>query len=327
VSGGDAVARFLGAAGWGTATREALAGDASGRRYWRLRRRAESVVLMQAPADAALDAFVNVGALLAGLGLSTPAVLADGRGEGLLLLEDFGDELFSRRLDRGLPPAPLLDLAVDALCHLHRHFDVASAPAALPRYDTGVFLDQVMLFAEAALPGVVADAALAEAAAEFRAAWSLSLATVADAPASLLLRDYHAGNLVLLPDRPGIAACGLLDFQDAGVGSRAYDLVSLIEDARRDYPEALRASAGERYLAAFPELDRRDFLGAAAVLGTMRHFRVLGIFERLARQCGRAEYLVHRPRLWQLIGSHLAEPALAPVADWLARWLPLPRDS
>jgi hypothetical protein len=241
-------------------------------------------------------------------------VLAEARGDGLLLLEDFGDDLFARRLDRGWPAGPLIDLAVDALCHLHRRFDVSTAPAGLPRYDRATFLDQAMLFADVFLQ--------AEAAAGFRAAWERALAVVDDAPGSLLLRDFHAGNLMLLAGRTGVAACGLLDFQDAGLGPRAYDLVSLAEDARRDYPEALRTRACERYLAAFPELDRAAFARQAAVLATMRHFRVLGVFERLARERGRPEYLVHKPRLWRLVESHLAEPALAPVAAWLARWRP-----
>jgi len=311
VSGAD-IAALLAAAGWSGAAREALAGDASGRRYFRLRRGGESAVLMVAPADAALAAFIDVGARLAALGLSTPQLLAERRTAGLLLLEDFGDALFARRLDAGAPAAPLYELAVDVLIHLHRNFDVAGA-GSLPRYDAATFLDQVMLFAEVVLPAALPA---------FRQAWAETLPAAYGGPISLLLRDYHVGNLVHLPERSGIAACGLLDFQDAGLGPPAYDLVSLLEDARRDVDEALRLSLQGRYLAAFPDLDRQDFAASCHVLALMRHFRVIGIFSRLARQRGRPEYLVHLPRLWRLIEAHLAAPAVRPVAAWLDAWLP-----
>ena len=311
------VAAFLAAGGWADAERQPLAGDASDRRYTRLRRGTRSAVLMQAPPDAALDAFIRVGALLAGLGLTTPRLLAAERGRGLLLLEDFGDDVFARLLDAGAPPAPLVDLAVDVLAHLHRHFRGAEG---LPVYDAAGFEAQAMLFCEAALPGVADD--LEAAAAEYRVAWAALLPETCAGPGSLLLCDYHAGNLVRLAERDGVAACGLLDFQDAGLGPRAYDLASLIEDARRDYPSEIRERALARYLAAFPELDATRFRRDLAVLAAMRHFRVLGIFERLARERRRPEYLVHRPRLWRFIAAHLEEAALAPVAAWLARWLP-----
>lgn len=313
----DAVDRFLSGAGWADASREPLAGDASGRRYLRLRHGAESVVLMQAAPDGGLEAFARIGALLAALGLSTPQLLAAAPEQGLLLLEDFGDDVFSRLLDAGAPAAPLLDLAVDVLVHLHRRFEGADD---VPSYDAATFTAQVMLFVEAALPGAVSDPDAA--AAEYETAWTAVLAEACAGPASLLLRDYHAGNLVRLAERKGVAACGLLDFQDAGQGPRAYDLASLLEDARRDYPAALRERACGRYLAAFPELDAGAFRRQLAVLATMRHFRVLGIFERLARQHGRPDYLVHRPRLWRYIESHMGEPALRPVASWLDRRLP-----
>jgi aminoglycoside/choline kinase family phosphotransferase len=140
---------------------------------------------------------------------------------------------------------------------------------------------------------------------------------------TLVLRDYHVDNLMLLPGRPGVAACGLLDFQDAVCGAASYDLVSLLEDARRDVPAALGAAMTERYLAAFPGLDRTTFLRSGAILAVQRNCKILGIFTRLWRRDGKPAYLAHIPRIWRLLEEDLRrEPALRPIADWLERHLP-----
>jgi aminoglycoside/choline kinase family phosphotransferase len=136
------------------------------------------------------------------------------------------------------------------------------------------------------------------------------------------LRDYHVDNLMLLRDRPGVRACGLLDFQDAVCGPAAYDLVSLLKDARRDVPAALRAPMTERYLAAFPGIDRAAFDRSAAILATQRNCKIIGIFTRLWRRDGKPGYLRHIPRVWRLIEEDLRAPALAPMAAWLDRYLP-----
>ena len=118
-------------------------------------------------------------------------------------------------------------------------------------------------------------------------------------------------------------ACGLLDFQDAVGGPASYDLVSLLEDARRDVPEGLRIAMTERYLAAFPELDRADFARSAAILAAQRNCKIIGIFTRLWRRDGKPAYLGHIPRVWRLLeGDVRREPALRPIADWLDRHLP-----
>ena len=140
--------------------------------------------------------------------------------------------------------------------------------------------------------------------------------------ASLVLRDYHIDNLMLLDGRDGVAACGLLDFQDAVIGPVTYDLVSLLEDARRDVPEDLAAAMRERYLAGFPDLDRAAFDASYAVLGAQRNCKIVGIFTRLCLRDGKPLYLEHIPRVWRLIEQDLRHPALAPVASWLDRHIP-----
>ncbi len=297
------LAAFLVQAGWADARRTPLAGDASSRRYERLAVGSRRAVLMDAPPPEDVAAFVRIADLLRGLGLSTPRVLAADVEAGLLLLEDFGDGVFARLLDDGSAAEPLYDLAIDALVALHRRF----APVeGLRRYDLALFLDQLALY----------PATFGGDQAAFMEAWRRPLEAALAGPSSLLLRDYHAGNLMLLPDREGVARCGLLDFQDAGLGPCAYDLVSLVEDARRDLPDVLKARCLARYRAACGLDD-----AALAALGAMRHVRVLAVFERLAR-AGKPAYLAHAPRVRRLLESHLASPALAPVRRWFERSLP-----
>ncbi|MBI1206421.1 MAG: phosphotransferase [Azospirillum sp.] len=316
--------RFLAGCGWGDAVRQPLAGDASARRYHRLvagdGRRA---ILAQSPdPDTDIRRFAALARLLRRLGLSAPAVFAESVADGLLVQEDFGSAEFSRVLAQGQPALPLYRLAVDVLIALHRRFDPAMAAGLdLPSYDAEGFLAQVGLFPEIWLPaalGRTPTAALREA---FERAWRQVLPEACAGPTSLLLRDYHVDNLMLLPDRPAAAACGLLDFQNAGLGPVVYDLVSLLEDARRDVPPALAAAMTEHYLAAFPALDRGRFERSGDVLAAVRHTRIIAVFTRLAHQ-GRRGYLVHLPRVWRLLERRLERPALAPVAAWFAAHLP-----
>jgi len=155
---------------------------------------------------------------------------------------------------------------------------------------------------------------------DFRAAWRKVLPVAHRVPASLLLRDYHVANLMLLPDRAGIQQAGLLDFQDAYRGPVTYDLVSLLEDARRDVPEGLQQKLFARYLEAFPALDREIFETSLAILAAQRHTRVLGIFERLARHEGKLDYRrLHSPRVERLLRRALKHPILADVKTWMER--------
>ena len=167
------------------------------------------------------------------------------------------------------------------------------------------------------LPAVTGAPAPAAVAAEYRAVWRALYPLADAAPPTLVLRDYHVDNLMELPGRAGVAACGLLDFQDALIGSPAYDLVSLVNDARRDISPALRDAMVERYLAAFPALDRESFLAAAAMLSAQRNCKIVGIFTRLMARDGKPVYLQHIPRVWRLLEADLVHPALAPLKVWL----------
>ncbi len=313
---------FLAAAGWGAAQRRLLAADASFRRYERLSRDAETAVLMDAPPPHEnVAAFDRVARQLLDLGLSAPRPFAVDETAGLMLLEDLGDRTFTRALAEGVDEARLYPLAVDVLIALHRAWR-PKPPPALPPYDDTRLVDEALLLPDWTLPALRGEETPADVRDSYIEAWRTVLPRARAAPEGLVLRDYHVDNLVLLDDRASIAACGLLDFQDAVIGPRAYDLVSLLEDARRDIEPDLAAAMLERYLAAFPDVDRPAFLESYAVLGAQRAAKIIGIFTRLDRRDGKPLYLRHIPRLWRLLQADLAKPALAPVRAWFDRHVP-----
>ncbi len=311
-----AMAAFLDAAGWGGFVPVPLAADASFRRYYRVGGNGRSAVLMDAPPPQEdVGPYVAVAALLRDLGLSAPEVLAQDREEGFLLLEDFGDDTYTRLLERGADEPSLYALAVDTLVALQRAAELHGI-RELPPYDTERLLAEAALLVDWYRP------LAPELREEYLGLWRELLPSAAVSPPTLVLRDYHVDNLMLLPDRPGVRGCGLLDFQDAVTGPPSYDLVSLLEDARRDVSAPLREAMTERYLAASPTLDRSAFLRSAAILSAQRNCKILGIFTRLWKRDGKPQYLAHIPRVWRLLEEDLQHPVLLPIARWLERCLP-----
>ena len=324
-----AIADFLRAHGWGAARRVRLADDASFRRYERLYGMRDRAVLMDAPPPHEdVRPFVAMSAILNHLGLSAPHVRAHDAGRGVVLLEDLGDDRLAERVDgAGADLDGLYALATDTLIALHDAWDTAEAlPApAPPAYDTAKLVEgEAMLFADWYAPavGVRLDAAARDAWAE---AWRSALTPALALPHTLTLRDYFPDNLMYRPDRPGVRACGLLDFQDAVIGPCAYDLMSLLQDARRDVPAQIEETMLRRYLDARPGIDPEALRTGYAVLAAQRHAKVIGIFTRLAHRDGKPAYLRHIPRLWRMLETSLAEPALAPVKTWLDTHLPAHR--
>ncbi len=320
-----AVSRFLARHGWTGAEIVSLAGDASFRSYFRVLGQSRTAVLMDAPpALEPIEPFVEIARHLRSLGFSAPEVLASNAADGLMLLEDLGDGVFSRLLDRGVAEAGLYRQALDTLIALHRTPRPLAVPCGLPRYDDALLAAEASLLIDWYAPAVLGGPVGAAQRDGYLAAWRTVFAHARGVPETLVLRDYHVDNLVRLEGREGIAACGLLDFQDAVSGPVSYDVVSLLQDARRDVPQALATEMRARYLAAFPALNPEAFDMSCAVLGAQRHCKVLGIFARLDRRDRKPCYLRHIPRVWRLLERSIAHPVLAPVADWIARWLPGP---
>jgi len=312
----DGLSQFVTAAGWGDAVVEPLPGDASFRRYFRLRRGEHSAMLMHAPPPQEDPApFLGVAGWLAEHGLRAPAILAQQAELGWVLLEDFGDD----RLRDHLDTAPghetaVYGAAIDALVALGR---LPAGPFA--PYDMGVYAREARLLVEWWAPahGLSVDAA------GYDAAWEQALAGVLarqQAQAVTVLRDYHAENIMLLDG--SLTTQGLLDFQDALAGHCAYDVVSLLQDARRDVAPELETAMLERYMTAAGLENRDDFLADYAVLGAQRNAKIVGIFVRLARRDGKARYLAMIARVWAQMERDLAHPALAPVAAWFASNIP-----
>ena len=317
-----AIAGFLAAAGWSGAAPAPLAADASLRRYYRLADGARRAVLMDAPPPENVPGYIDVAGLLRRWRLSAPEIYAADIERGLLLIEDFGDASYTRLLADGADEAALYALAVDALIALQRAAAAHPLPD-LPLYDEARLLAEAALlpewYAPAALGRALSDAAQQDYLTRWRAVLPLALLP----PQTVALRDFHGDNLMLLPGRTGVRACGLLDFQDAMLGPAGYDLASLIEDARRDVPPALRAAMTERYLGAFPGIDRDAFQRSATILAAQRNAKIIGLFVRLWRRDGKPAYLAHLPRVWRLFEGDLRrEPALAAIADWLDRHVP-----
>jgi N-acetylmuramate 1-kinase len=318
----QAMAEFLAANGWDGIVSARLAGDASFRRYYRLADGKRSAVLMDAPPPQEnVRVYVTVAAILRGFGLSAPEIYAEDLEHGFLLIEDFGDDTYTRLLAAGADEPALYTLAIDTLIALQRAIADTGVPD-LPPYDQERLLTEAALLVDWYAPEVLGAPLPSEAREEYLALWRETLPQAQLPGPTLVLRDYHVDNLMLLPGRAGIRGCGLLDFQDALLGPAAYDLVSLLEDARRDVPPALRAAMTERYLAGFPGIDRTGFLRSAAILAVQRNCKIVGLFVRLWRRDGKPQYLPHIARVWRLIEADLREPVLARLARWLDRHLP-----
>lgn len=318
------IAGFLRANGWDSATRRRLGGDASFRRYDRLDAGTRRAVLMDAPPPHEdVRPFVAIARHLTGLGYAAPKIGAVDAENGLLLLEDFGDSTYTRVLaaepDR---EAALYGLAVDLLIDLHGKPADVAAPPGLPLYDLARLEEEALLFTDWYMPAVLGRPSPDAVRAAFTEAWRAPLARAAAPPRTLALRDFHVDNLMWLEGRMGLQACGLLDFQDAVAGPAAYDLVSLIEDARRDIAPALAATMIDRYLAAFPDCDAEAFRARYSILGAQRHTKIIGIFTRLCVRDAKSAYLAHIPRVWRLLEASLTHPDLAPVAAWFDAHVP-----
>jgi hypothetical protein len=310
-------AAFLAANDWGGAEIRPLAGDASFRRYFRVRDGGRRAVLMDAPPPHEDPRpFVAVAEWLAQAGLSAPRILARDLAQGLLLLDDLGDA----RLRETLDSAPerereLYELAVDLLVQLHR----APPMRGLPEHGLERWLDELSLFPDwyCETLGIEVDRGA------YQAAWTAVLEPLTRdslGPVTVL-RDFHAENIMLIDGRSGVAHLGLLDFQDAVAGHPAYDLASVLEDARRDVSPAIERAMLERYCRTAG--CSSAFETAYWTLAAQRNTRILGVFTRLWKRDGKPHYTNFQPRMWGLLERDLDHPALGPVRDWFDANVPV----
>ena len=349
---------FLAASGLAGATRAPLPGDASTRRYERLTLPSGTTLMLMdqapaaesPPADPAwtptqrqaagwnaiarlsagrIEAFAAVAAHLKSLGLSAPTVEALDAPNGLAVLEDFGDDLFARVIERGEPEDSLYTAAISALAVLHEAgsppavLDGPGGPWAIQDYDATALQGGADLFVQW-LPRLDARLSFDEAAvAEWQAAWAPIVASGAAGATVMAHRDYHAENLIWLPGRSGQARAGMIDFQDAVRAHPSWDLHSLLQDARRDLEPGAEARLLGTYFTARPHIDREAFMADYAGLAALNEARIIGIFARLIARDGKPRYAQFLPRMWRHLNANLARPALAPVARWFDRHVPV----
>jgi len=315
------ITSFLDQAGWGGLPRTVVAGDASNRRYERVTRDVQTTaILMDAPPDKGEDVrpFVHITNHLRDVGLSAPEIFAQNDAHGLLLIEDLGDDLFTRVMaaDPNLEE-PLYAASVEVLVHLHQAHAID-----LPRYDADIMTDRAALAYDWYQRGVTGSLNTLEKDAFCRAFHS-SLEPLDAAHSVLIQRDYHAENLIWLPSRQGIRKVGLLDYQDAMLGHPAYDLMSIVQDARREVPAQVGEAMIAQYLDA-THFDEELFRRAFALLGVQRNLRILGVFARLSMHYGKPQYVDLIPRVWGYIQTNLTHPALASIKPMIDNTLPAP---
>ena len=354
----EAMQTFLDQAGWGDAILAPLPGDASTRRYIRLHGNTFSAMLMdqpqdaeapQCPADATAEQrralgynsvarlagadcgrFVAVAEYLRSKGLSAPQIYAADVKQGFVLIEDLGNDLYATALSNGHAgeEQELYAAAIDALAKLHAEEAPRSlgSDKALYAYDQTAMLAETDLMTEWFFPVALRRSATEDERAEHRALWEDVLRPILTAPAVFVHRDYHAQNLLWLPQRNGAARAGMIDFQDAVAGTRSYDLISLVEDARRDVSANLAENMTLRYLERMHEggipIDEEAYRAEAAIMAAQRNTKIAGIFARLYKRDSKPRYLSYLPRVWGYLERDLQHDALRSLKLWYDRKVP-----
>lgn len=315
------IAALLAKTDWAEATQTPLAGDASARRYERLVNSDRSTaVLMDAPPETGEKTlqFVQIAQHLSAHGFSAPKILAHDAKAGLILLEDLGDDLFTRVISANpRSENQLYQAACDVLIKLHQ----TDCPP-LTVFDPPLMTEQASLVFTSYQQGITGQP-MPDTVATFKSVMMDLLSPHSGTKSVMILRDYHAENLLWLPDRDGVARVGLLDFQDAVIGHPAYDLVSLLQDIRRTVSSETETATIRHYIKQ-TGVDEMSFKTAYTVLGVQRNLRILGVFARLATEYGKPHYVDLIPRVWDHVARGLQHPDLTQLADILIPALPEP---
>ena len=300
-----------------------LADDCSFRKYYRVQTKTSNLVVMDAPPDMEeVDPFIQMSALLNTLGFSAPKILNKDVQNGFLLLEDFGNETYTKALSNSSRETNLYENAIDVLIEIHNLKDLEER-IHLPFYDQKKLQNELSLFMDWYLEGRLRLDISEKEKKLFFEAWRECLTHIESIRSVLVLRDYHVDNLMVLAERDGIRRCGLLDFQDAVTGPASYDLVSLLQDSRRDISDEITSLMLDRYFEGVEGADNRNnFMNSYYILGTQRALKVFGIFTRQDILYGNRKYLIHIPRLWRYTLANLQFEALRGIREWLDRNVP-----
>jgi len=312
---------FLSQAGFADADLDPLRPDASFRRYFRLTGSGKHWLLMDAPPESEnIEAYLRVARHLTGLGLRAPKIGHTDTVNGFALVEDFGNDTFTALLNTGEDATHLYSPAVDLLVQIHQNPQASTI--ALPSYDLATLMAEALLLPDWFVPLITGNPVDPTARTCYQEIWENALRHLPPPATTLVLRDFHVDNLMRIQGNTPIQQIGLLDFQDALIGPIAYDVLSLLEDARRDLPPSLVEQLHQQYLSAMPLLDVDNFNAWYRSLGAQRHCKVAGIFSRLALRDDKPVYLEHIPRVIALLQQHLNDPLLTPLGEWLDEVIP-----
>ncbi|MBX7146622.1 MAG: phosphotransferase [Alphaproteobacteria bacterium] len=319
----DIIQEFLNQQKWGDAHRLPLAGDASFRRYERLIQNNKTVILMDAPPPKEnIKSFLNIGKILNDIKLSAPEIYAYDELNGLILLEDLGDNTYTVLLQKGYSEKELYELAGDVLIEIRQRIQ-SDHLNLIPKFDVSRALREVQVFLDWYWPLVMEGAEISEdIRKDYVQKWERILHHYLDFFPTLTLFDFHVDNLILLPQRIGVRACGLLDFQDAVSAPAPFDLMSLIDDARRDVSLTLGKHLKDRYKTNFSKDDYEHFDILYDLLAAQRHTRILGTFCRLYRRDHKPAYLNFIPRVWQQLMNALQNKHLLNIKEWFDYYIP-----
>ena len=304
---------------------EALPQDASNRKYFRLSNNDTSYILMDAPPKQEnMPQFIHVNEILTGINLSAPEILYSDTENGFLVSQDFGNNTYKELLDDKkeenihLDEKKLYERAIDSLAHLQQN---CSKPS-LPNFSERKFIDETMVFIDWYVDVLNGSRVSPSMTNKYREILSHLFNQVKNFQNVMVLRDFHSQNIFWLEDEIGIKKVGLIDFQDAVIGSPIYDIVSLLQDARRDVSEEIVTSSISRYIKSFPNYSRKDIMMVYSILGLQRNLRIIGLFTKLAMKNKNTNYLSLLPRVWKFVHYNLKHPILLPMRNWLEEVIP-----
>jgi len=295
-----------------------IAGDASFRKYERIFLDSDkTLILMDAPPNfEKIKPFITIAKYLLQLGFSVPIIYHYDDINGFMLLEDLGDNTYTRLLEKNYNEEKLYSIALSVLIKIHKSATKKNIPGFVNPFSSKRIIKEVCLFHEWYFP-LIKKKPVYTSIQDYINIWNKLIKVSVEFKTSLILFDYHVDNLLLLDNKPGFKACGLLDFQDATYGPITYDLMSLLEDARRNVNPGVVIKMKSKYLDSFPEIKKDDFETSWAIMSAQRHLRVLGTFARLKIRDNKSHYLIHIPRVWNYLEASLNHPILKELKLWL----------
>jgi aminoglycoside/choline kinase family phosphotransferase len=297
-----------------------IVGDAGLRDYFRLSTQDSNYIIMDCPPSyTSVKPFIDVAQFLTQNDFSAPQIINYDTENGFLILQDFG-KVSVRDYILGLEEQDLQErtniyhLSINLLVDLQK----IAPPSELQNFSNDLMCSELSVFSDYYIPYKKNEKISSAKLEQFIEIWQNILSKQTQTTKSIILRDYHVENMMYLDQEKNIKKLGLLDFQDALVGSPIYDLVSILEDARIDIPRNFALECIQ-YYAEQKNLDFNKVLNDYHILGAQRNLRILGVFARKYSRDGNDTYLQYIPRVLKYLEYDLSHPILRPLKDWLLK--------